>query len=104
MSITGPLIHPGEILREEFMDPLGLTPYRVALLCGIPRTRIERVVKEQTPITADTALRLARLFGNSAQFWLNLQTRYDLMTTERSTDLSQITPLAGEQNHAAASA
>ena len=69
-------MHPGEMLREEFLQPLGLTPYAVAEACGVPRTRVERITREELGISADTALRLARLFGTSAEFWLNLQTRY----------------------------
>ena len=55
-----------------------LTPYALAQACGVPRTRIERLVREETPVTADTALRLARYFGTTAEFWMNLQARYDL--------------------------
>jgi addiction module HigA family antidote len=91
--LNGPIIHPGEILREDFMEPLNLTPYRVAKACGIPRTRIERISREETGITADTALRLARLLGTSPEFWANLQSRYDLATTAQAIDLSQIAPL-----------
>ena len=76
-------IHPGEILREEFLVPMQLTPYAVAQACDVPRTRIERLAREETPVTADTALRLARCFGTSAEFWMNLQTHYDL---ERAQD------------------
>lgn len=70
--------HPGEILREEFMKPVGLSPIKIAKLCGVPRTRIERVVSQATGITADTALRLGKLFGTTPGFWMNLQARYDL--------------------------
>jgi addiction module HigA family antidote len=75
-----PPMHPGEVLREEFLKPLGLSAYRVAEAGGIPRTRIERIVREEVGISADTALRLGRLFNTSAQFWLNLQSRYDVET------------------------
>jgi len=78
-----PPVHPGEILREEFLVPMQLTPYAVAQACDVPRTRIERLTREETPVTADTALRLARYFGTSAEFWMNLQTQYDL---ERAQD------------------
>jgi len=71
-------IHPGEILREDFMKPVGLSPIKIAKLCGVPRTRIERVVSEITGVTADTALRLGKLFGTTPGFWMNLQARYDL--------------------------
>jgi antitoxin HigA-1 len=73
-----PPVHPGEILREEFMQPYGLTAYRLADMCQVPRTRIERIANEETGITADTALRLAKVFGTTPQFWLNLSDRYDL--------------------------
>ncbi len=76
-------VHPGEILREEFLGPMGLTPYGVAKALGVPRTRIERLAREETAVTADTALRLARYFGTTAAFWINLQGQYDL---ERATD------------------
>jgi addiction module HigA family antidote len=71
-------VHPGEILREEFMVPLGLSMNRLALDLRVPVTRIADIVNEKRGITADTALRLARYFRNSATFWMNLQTRYDL--------------------------
>jgi antitoxin HigA-1 len=77
-----PPMHPGEMLREEFLGPLALTPYAVAKACGVPRTRIERIAREELGITADTALRLAKLFGTSTEFWLNLQSRYDIETAK----------------------
>jgi addiction module HigA family antidote len=95
---TSPLppLHPGEVLREEFMAPLGLTAYRVAKACRIPRTRIERVVREEVGITADTALRLGRLFGTSAEFWLTLQARHDIEASRLriAAELDQIEPAA----------
>jgi addiction module HigA family antidote len=78
-----PPVHPGEVLREEFLRPLDLSPYAVARAVGVPRTRIERLANEQTPVTADTALRLGRYFGTSAAFWMGIQTQYDL---ERAAD------------------
>src|ERR1700726_3228119 len=71
-------IHPGEILREEFMKPLGLSMNRMALDLRVPVTRIADIVGERRGITADTALRLARYFKNTPVFWMNLQTRHDL--------------------------
>jgi len=71
-------VHPGEILREEFMSPLGLSMNRMALDLRVPVTRIADIVAERRSITADTALRLARYFKNSPAFWMNLQTRYEL--------------------------
>ena len=81
---TLPPMHPGEMLREEFLKPLGLSPYRVAKACGVPRTRIERIAREELGITADTALRLGKFFGTTAGFWINLQKRYDLEVAERA--------------------
>jgi antitoxin HigA-1 len=75
-----PPLHPGEVLREEFLKPMRLTPYAVAKACGVPRTRIERIVREELGISADTALRLGRFFAIEPEFWLNLQTRHDLAT------------------------
>jgi len=76
------LIHPGEILREEFLEPMGISQYRLAKDISVPPRRINEIVHGKRSITADTALRLGRFFGMSAQFWLNLQTRYDLEVTE----------------------
>ena len=71
-------VHPGEMLREEFMKPLGLTMNRLALDLRVPVTRIGDIVHERRGITADTALRLARYFNNTPEFWMNLQSWYDL--------------------------
>jgi addiction module HigA family antidote len=79
-----PPLHPGEILREEFLVPLGLSPGALAKAMGVPRTRVERIAAETIGITADTALRLGRALGTSAQLWLNLQNRYDMETAERA--------------------
>lgn len=76
-------MHPGEVLREEFLVPLGLSAGALAKACGLPRTRIERIANEQTGITADTALRLAKALGTTAQLWLNLQTDYDVQIATR---------------------
>ena len=73
-----PPIHPGEILQEEFLAPLGLSQYRLAKDTSVPPRRINEIVRGQRSITANTALRLARYFGTSELFWTNLQTRYDL--------------------------
>ena len=75
-------VHPGEVLREEFLVPMGMASNALAKALAVPRTRIERLAKEQTPITADTALRLARYLGTTAAFWMNLQTRHDLELAE----------------------
>ena len=73
-----PNIHPGEILREEFLNEFGITAYRLAQDLRIPQTRVAAILKGNRRITADTALRLGRYFGNSAKFWLGLQNDYDL--------------------------
>ncbi|MGI0491266.1 HigA family addiction module antitoxin [Alkalinema pantanalense CENA528] len=73
-----PNIHPGEILKSEFLEPLEITPYRLSKDIGVAQTRISEILAEKRSITADTAWRLSRYFGNSPQFWLNLQAQYDL--------------------------
>ncbi len=85
--------HPGEVLKELFLDPLDMSAGALAGQLKVPRTRIERLVKEETAMTADTALRLARFFGNSAEFWMNLQRAYDLHEARRRVDVSGIKPL-----------
>ncbi len=87
-------VHPGEILLEEFLYPHGLTPYAVAKALHVPRTRIERIVRQETPITADTALRLARYFDTTPEFWLNLQARFDveLARTALAAEIGAISP------------
>src|SRR5271165_1540646 len=79
-----PPVHPGEVLREEFLRPMNVTPYSVASAVDVPRTRIERLVREQTSLSADTALRLARYFGTSPAFWMGIQAQYDLECAEDS--------------------
>jgi antitoxin HigA-1 len=77
-----PPVHPGEILSEEFLKPLGLSMNQLALALRVPANRINAIVAGQRGITADTALRLGRYFGTSPQFWINLQARYDLESTK----------------------
>ncbi len=77
-----PPIHPGEILIEEFLKPMGLSQYRLAKDISVPPRRINEIVHGKRSISADTALRLGRFFGISPQFWLNLQTRFDLEVTK----------------------
>jgi addiction module HigA family antidote len=89
-------IHPGEILHVEYLEPLGVTQHRLAVAIGVPPRRINEIVHGKRGITADTALRLARYFGTSERFWLNLQSRYEL-EVERDRlagTLEQIEPLA----------
>jgi len=85
-----PPVHPGEILREDFMKPLGLTMNKLALVLHVPATRIGEIVHERRRISVDTALRLARYFSSNAEFWLNLQNFYDLEVSRRSPDASEI--------------
>jgi addiction module HigA family antidote len=88
-------VHPGEILSEEFLAPLGLTPYAVARRINVPRTRIERLARGETAVTVDTALRLSRFLGTTPQFWLNLQSRFDLLSaTVDASDLDAIVPVS----------
>jgi addiction module HigA family antidote len=78
-----PNIHPGEILRIEFLEPLHITSYRLSKDIGVAQTRIGEILSGQRSITADTAWRLSRYFGTSAQFWLNLQAEYDLRQAQQ---------------------
>lgn len=77
-----PPVHPGEVLLEDFIKPRGLSQYRVAKDIGVPTLRVTQIVRGQRSITADTALRLARYFGTSANVWLRMQARYDLEVAE----------------------
>lgn len=88
-------IHPGEVLHEDFIIPLGVTQHRVAVAIDVPPRRINEIVHGKRRITADTALRLARYFGTSDRFWLNLQSRYDLEVERDAIGpaLEEITPL-----------
>ena len=93
-----PPMHPGEVLREEFLVPMNLSSYALARICDVPRTRIERIAREEINITADTALRLSRAFGTTAGFWLNLQTQFDIATAEKAIAkaLAKIVPVSRE--------
>jgi len=93
-------IHPGEILLEEFLKPLGISAYRLSKDTFIPQTRVSEIVKGRRRITADTALRLSRYFGNSAKFWLGLQDDYDIEEEglSKKKELDGITTI--EQNAA----
>jgi antitoxin HigA-1 len=77
-----PPVHPGEILQLEFLQPLGISQYRLATTIRVPPRRINEIVLGKRSVTADTALRLGRFFGTSALFWMNLQSRYDLEVAE----------------------
>ncbi len=78
-----PPVHPGEILLEDFLKPMGITQYRLAKSIGVPQRRIGEIVAGRRAITADTALRLALFFGTDAQSWMNLQTHYDLAVAKQ---------------------
>lgn len=94
---TLPNIHPGEILQEEFLKPLDITANILAKETGIPQTRISDIIREKSGITADTALRFARFFGTTPQFWLGLQNDYDLEKQESNIGPS----LKGIRSHQA---
>ena len=82
-------VHPGEVLREDFLIPLGLSVNALALALGVPATRIHEIVKERRSVTADTALRLAQYFGGDAASWLVLQANYDLKTLPTRAEIAQ---------------
>ncbi len=85
-------VHPGEILQKEFMEPLGLTAYRLAKELQISAPRVNDLIKGKRGITADTALRLSRYFGNSAEFWIGLQSGYDLWKAAQEGSWSKVKP------------
>ncbi|WP_024516649.1 HigA family addiction module antitoxin [Bradyrhizobium sp. Tv2a-2] len=99
MAKKRPPMHPGEVLREEFLIPLGLSAGSLAKACGVPRTRIERIANEETSITADSALRLGKALGMSAQLWLNLQNEFDMRTAKSriGKELEKISLVTGRE-------
>jgi addiction module HigA family antidote len=86
--------HPGEVLEELYLVPLGLSAIALAKRIHVPRTRIERLVKGDTALSADTAMRLAKLFGTTPEYWMNLQRAWDLARARETIDVSDIKPLA----------
>lgn len=91
-------IHPGEVLREDFLAPLGMTAHALATALRVPAPRINDIVRERRTVTPDTAMRLARYFGGDAQSWLNMQVAFDLRTAEiaaRKTIEREVLPRAG---------
>lgn len=95
MSERLPNIHPGEMLQEDFLEPFGITPHRLAQELHVPATRISEIVKGRRGITADTAIRLAQYFQTTSQFWMNLQMLYELDQAERhltADELARIRP------------
>ena len=90
-----PPVHPGTVLREEFMEELGLAAYAIAKACRIPRSKIERIVRGELGISGDTAVRLGRYFGTSDRFWMNLQSTYEVMKARQAigSALDEVEPL-----------
>lgn len=86
-------VHPGEVLLKDFVEPLGLTRYRVAKAIGVPQRRIDEICSGRRAMTADTALRLGRYFSVEPQLWMNLQAQYDLEIAQRDFEQSAIVPL-----------
>jgi len=93
-------IHPGEILQQEFLIPLEISAYRLSKDIGIPQTRVSEIVKGNRRITADTALRLAKYFGNSAKFWLGLQDDFDI-EAERNQKKDELNAINQRNRNAA---
>ena len=96
-------IHPGEILREEYLTPLGMSANALAKALRVPANRVSGIVNETRAITADTALRLSRYFGTSAEFWLSLQKTYELRTAERDLGAQirrEVKPAPGRESYA----
>jgi len=93
MSLLEEPMHPGEVLKELYLDPLDMGAIAFARHLEVPRTRIERLVKGVTSMTPDTALRLARAFNTTPAYWMNMQTNYDMATAAKEVDVSGIEPL-----------
>ena len=93
MSLLEDPMHPGEVLKELYLDPLEMGAIAFARRLGVPRTRIERLIKGTTGITPDTALRLARVFNTTPAYWVNLQTNYDMSRAAKEIEVSDIEPL-----------
>ncbi len=85
IEVTRLRTHPGEVLREEFMKPLGVSRNQLSRDAGLPLSAVSAIAAEKRAVTAETALRLSRFFGTTAQFWLNLQSAYDLSLAQRNT-------------------
>lgn len=93
MSILTKPLHPGEVLKELYLDPMNMSSIALAKHLNLPRTRIERLVKGQTSMTVDTAAHLAKAFGTSVQYWMNMQTNFDIVYEADRIDVSDVTPL-----------
>lgn len=94
MSLLVNPSHPGEVLQELYLAPLDLSAIALAKRIHVPRTRIERLVKGETALSADTAMRLAKVFGTTPEYWMNLQRAWDLARARETIDVSDIKPLA----------
>ena len=92
MSLLEDPVHPGEVLKELYLDPLEMGAIAFAHRLGVPRTRIERLIKGTIGVTPDTAMRLARVFGTAPAYWMTLQTNYDLAQAAKEIDVSEIVP------------
>ncbi len=93
MSMLSNPSHPGEVLSELYLKPLGLSAIALAKRLDVPRTRIERLVKQETNISADSAIRLATFFDTTPEYWMNLQDAWDLAQAQNAVDVSRIIPL-----------
>jgi len=89
-------VHPGEVLREDYLQPIGLSVNALAVALGVPATRIHEIVKERRAVTADTAARLAKYFGGDAASWLVMQANYDLKTLSTRTDIERQVPVRAQ--------
>jgi antitoxin HigA-1 len=93
MSLLKKPTHPGEVLSELYLVPLGMSAITLAKKLLVPRTRIERLLRGETALTADTAMRLAKFFSTTPEYWMNLQRAWDLVKVRETTDVSEIKPL-----------
>jgi antitoxin HigA-1 len=93
MSLLEAPLHPGEVLKELYLVPLQISAIALSARLGVPRTRIERLVKGTTSMTPDTALRLARVFNTTASYWMNMQVNYDMVEVSKQIDVQSIEPL-----------
>jgi antitoxin HigA-1 len=93
MSLLISPLHPGEVLQELYLTPMGLGAIALAKRLGVPRTRIERLVKGTTSVTPDTAVRLARAFNTTPNYWMNMQVNYDMAAAVKAIDINTIEPL-----------
>ena len=93
MSLLQTPVHPGEVLKELYLEPLNVSPIELARRLRVPRTRIERLVKGTTSLTPDTARRLARVFNTTPAYWINMQTNFDMSLAAQTIDIAEIEPL-----------